>query len=173
MTVTNKRYSYLRVMVIRIDVHHVGINLINTSHAFHARSMYGLQPCISHGPRRQHFASPHEDETGPYTRKKSWRPKIDWSRPWVTSFVLPHDRLGVGERGFSQMVTQLHHLIGHIYQDAIGMFNTCSWGPIHRSLTDISGGYNIEGADFLHITPRPCQPMVIRFPPKVPARSPI
>jgi hypothetical protein len=27
---------------------------------------------------------------------------------WVTSFPLPHDSLGVGERGFSQVVTQLH-----------------------------------------------------------------
>jgi hypothetical protein len=28
--------------------------------------------------------------------------------PWVTSFFLPHDSLGVGERGFRQVVTQLH-----------------------------------------------------------------
>jgi hypothetical protein len=32
----------------------------------------------------------------------------------VTSFPLPHDSLGVGERGFGQVVTQLHQLIGPI-----------------------------------------------------------
>jgi hypothetical protein len=29
---------------------------------------------------------------------------------WVTSFHLPHDSLEVEERGFNQMVTQLHQL---------------------------------------------------------------
>jgi hypothetical protein len=29
---------------------------------------------------------------------------------WVTSFPLPHDSFGVGERGFGQVVTQLHQL---------------------------------------------------------------
>jgi hypothetical protein len=33
---------------------------------------------------------------------------------WVTSFPLPHDSLGVGERGFGQVVTQLHQLTGAI-----------------------------------------------------------
>jgi hypothetical protein len=33
---------------------------------------------------------------------------------WVTSFPLPHDRLGVGESGFDQVVTQLHQLTGLI-----------------------------------------------------------
>jgi hypothetical protein len=32
----------------------------------------------------------------------------------VTSFPLPHDTLGVGERGFGQVVTQLHQFIGPI-----------------------------------------------------------
>jgi hypothetical protein len=34
--------------------------------------------------------------------------------PCVTSFFLPHDSLGVGERGFNQVITQLHQLIGPI-----------------------------------------------------------
>jgi hypothetical protein len=33
---------------------------------------------------------------------------------WVASFLLPCDNPGVGERGFSPMVTQLHHLTGPI-----------------------------------------------------------
>jgi hypothetical protein len=72
MTATNKRHSYLRVVVIEIDVHPAGENLINTPH------MYGRGPYISYGPRRQPFASPHKHETGPYTQEKSWRPKTDW-----------------------------------------------------------------------------------------------
>jgi hypothetical protein len=67
---TNKRYSYLRVTTIRIDVHPIGENPINTPHAFHAQFTYG--------PRRQPFTSPHKDETGPYTREKSWLPKTNW-----------------------------------------------------------------------------------------------
>jgi hypothetical protein len=47
-TVTNKRYSYSRVTVIRIDVHPTGENLINTPHTFHARSTYDPQPYVSH-----------------------------------------------------------------------------------------------------------------------------
>jgi hypothetical protein len=31
---------------------------------------------------------------------------------WVTAFPLPHDSLGVGERSFSQVVTQVHQLTG-------------------------------------------------------------
>jgi hypothetical protein len=38
MTATNKWYSYLIVVVIQINVHPTGENLINTPHAFHARS---------------------------------------------------------------------------------------------------------------------------------------
>jgi hypothetical protein len=58
----------------------------------------------------QPFTGSHEVKTGPYTRKKSWQSKTDW----VASFFLPCDNLGVGERGFSPMITQLLQLTGHI-----------------------------------------------------------
>jgi hypothetical protein len=67
MITTNKRYSYPKVAVIQIDVHHVGEKPINTPHAFYTQSVYGPQPYISRGPCRQHFASPHKVEIGPYT----------------------------------------------------------------------------------------------------------
>jgi hypothetical protein len=54
---------------------------------------------------------------------------------------------------------------------AISMFNTCSRGWTHQSLTDIDGGYNYRGADFPHHTPRPSQSMALRFSPKSPIRS--
>jgi hypothetical protein len=47
-TAMNKRYSYLRVATIRIDVHPAGENPTNTPHAFHARFVYGPRPYISH-----------------------------------------------------------------------------------------------------------------------------
>jgi hypothetical protein len=34
--------------------------------------------------------------------------------PWITSFLLPHDSLEVGERDFDQVVAQLHQLTGPI-----------------------------------------------------------
>jgi hypothetical protein len=40
--------------------------------------------------------------------------RLVWPSPWVTSFFHPHDRLGVGERGFSQVVTLPHQLTGPI-----------------------------------------------------------
>jgi hypothetical protein len=48
--------------------------------------------------------------------------------PCVTSFFLPHNSLGVGERGFNQMITQLHQLTGPIYQLVIGTFNALLTG---------------------------------------------
>jgi hypothetical protein len=91
--------------------------------------------------------------------------------PWVTSFFLPHNSLGVGERGFSQVVIKLHQLTRLIYQHAIGTFNTCSRGLTHRFLTDTSGGYNLGGAGFPYHTLWPSQPTVLHFPPKGPAQS--
>jgi hypothetical protein len=83
--------------------------------------------------------------------------------PWVTSFFLPHNSPEVGERGFSQVVTQLHQLTGPIYQHAIGTFNACSRGSTHRSLIDIRGGYNLGGVSFPHHSPRPSHPVVSTF----------
>jgi hypothetical protein len=48
MNAINKRYSYLRVAVIRIGGHPVGKNQTNTPHVFHARFMYDPRPYVSH-----------------------------------------------------------------------------------------------------------------------------
>jgi hypothetical protein len=50
ITAANKRYSYLRVVAIQIDVHPAEGNPINTPHSFHARLAYGSGPYISRGP---------------------------------------------------------------------------------------------------------------------------
>jgi hypothetical protein len=64
-------------------------------------------------------------------------------------------------------------LLGPYHQHAIDTFNTCSYGPTHRSLTDTGGGYSPEGAGFPHTTPLPSQLMILPFAPKGPARSPV
>jgi hypothetical protein len=46
-------------------------------------------------------------------------------------------------------------LLGPYLQHAISIFNTCSRGPTHQSLTDTGGGYNLEGVGFPHHSPRP------------------
>jgi hypothetical protein len=83
---------------------------------FHARFAYGSKPYISCGPRRQPFASPHKDETSSYIRREvlAIEDRLARLSSWITSFPLPHDSLGVGDRGFSQVVIQLHQLIGPI-----------------------------------------------------------
>jgi hypothetical protein len=73
--------------------------------------------------------------------------------PWVTSFFLPRNSLGLGKRRFNEVVTLLHQLTGPIYQHVISTFNTCLRGPTHQSLTDTGEGYNLEGSSFLHHTP--------------------
>jgi hypothetical protein len=45
---------------------------------------------------------------------------------------------------------QLLGLPGPYHRHAIGTFNTCSWGPTERSLTDTGGGYNLGGAGLPH-----------------------
>jgi hypothetical protein len=53
------------------------------------------------------------------------------------------------------------------------MFNTCSWGPSHRSLTDTDESYNLGGVGFPLYNPRHSQSMVLHFPPKGSVRSPV
>jgi hypothetical protein len=69
---------------------------------------------------------------------------------------------GVGVKS-SSVSNQLLGLLGPYRRHAIGMFNTCSWGSTHRSLTDTSGGYNLGDTGFPHTTPRHSQPVVSTF----------
>jgi hypothetical protein len=130
--------------VIQIDVHPAG----ETQPIRHTHPM--LSPCMS--PDHTYLArsthshlshSPYEVETG-LTPERNLGDQGRLTQPssWITSFSLPHDGLRGGERCFDQVITQLHQLTRLIYQHAIGTFNTCSWGPTHRSLTDTGGGYN-------------------------------
>jgi hypothetical protein len=64
--------------------------------------------------------------------------------------------------------SRLLGLLGPYHYHAIGTFNTCSRGSTHRFLIDTGGGYNLRGAGFSHITPRPFQPTVSLFHQRAP-----
>jgi hypothetical protein len=169
MTATNKQHSYPRVVAIQIYVHPRGENPINTPHA----SMLDPRWVPDNIAHMVHIGNlllvPMRSKHAPTPREVLvTKTKLARSSPWVTSFILPHDSLGVGERGFGQVVTQLHRLTRPIYQHAIKTFSTCSRGPTHRSLTDIGRGYKLEGAGFSHHTPRPFQLMVSTFDLRAP-----
>jgi hypothetical protein len=63
---------------------------------------------------------------------------------------------------------QLLGLPGSYHQHANGIFNTCSQGSTHRSLTNTGGGYNLGGVGLPHITHWPSQPHVSTFHLRVP-----
>jgi hypothetical protein len=72
MTATNKRYSYLKVTAIRIDVHLAGENLTNMPHASHTQSAYGPGPYVSHRVNTyQPFMSRRQIWMAPTTPKKN------------------------------------------------------------------------------------------------------
>jgi hypothetical protein len=58
---------------------------------------------------------------------------------------------------------------GPYHRHAIGMFNTCSWGPTEQPLIDTGGGYNLGGAGSPHIHspifPTSCLPFSLVAPP--------
>jgi hypothetical protein len=67
-------------------------------------------------------------------------PHSHWSSRGKTKYLFPTSYIG---------------LLGPYHQDMISMFNTCSWGPTHRSLTETGGRYNLGGASYPHPSPRP------------------
>jgi hypothetical protein len=111
------RYSYPRVVVIRIDVHPTGENPTNTPctlstpvHTCPAYAFYGQSPYVTTFnwlPRRRNKPL-HPKEV------LATKDRLARSSSWVASFLLPCDSLGIGERSFGPMVTQLLQLTGPI-----------------------------------------------------------
>jgi hypothetical protein len=109
--------------VIRIDLHPAGENLTNmprTLHTpVHARPTHafcGQSPYMTtfHWlPRSRNRPLHPEDVLA--TKDRLTRPSSS-----VASFLLPCDSPGVGERGFSPMVTQLHQL-------TVPITPACNW----------------------------------------------
>jgi hypothetical protein len=103
--------------VIRIDVHPSGENLTNTPrtlptpvHACPAYAFCGQSPYMAtfHWLPRSRSRPLHPEEV------LATKDRLTQSSSRVTSFLLPCDSPGVGERGFGPMVTQLHQLTGPI-----------------------------------------------------------
>jgi hypothetical protein len=110
-------YSYSRVAVIQIDVYPAGETPTNTPrtlptpvHARLAYAFYGQSPYVTtfHWLSRSRNMPLHPEEV------LTTKDRLAQLSSWVTSFLLPCDSPGVGERGFSPMVTQLHQLTGLI-----------------------------------------------------------
>jgi hypothetical protein len=110
-------YSYPRVTTIRINVHPAGENPTNApctlSTSVHARptyAFYGQSPYVTtfHWLPRSRNMPLHSEEI------LATKDRLAQPLSWVTSFLLPCDSPGVGERGFGPMVAQLHQLIGPI-----------------------------------------------------------
>jgi molybdopterin-guanine dinucleotide biosynthesis protein A len=68
--------------------------------------------------------------------------KDELARPssQATSFFLPYDSPGVGEKYFSQVVTQLHQLTRLISPACDRYIQYLLAGATHRSLTNTGGG---------------------------------
>jgi hypothetical protein len=110
-------YSYPIVAVIRIDVHPIGENPINTSHTLptpvHACPTYAL---CGQSPYVITFHWLPRSQNRPLHPEEVLATKDRLAQPlsWVASFLLPCDSPEVGERGFGQMVTQLYQLTGFV-----------------------------------------------------------
>jgi hypothetical protein len=134
--------------VIRTDVHSAG----ETWPTHHTHPTLSPRMVLDHtyltwSTHSDLSRSPHEVETGPYTWKKSWRPKTDCPAVVLGHLIHPPSRQPWSRRErFRASGYTLHRLTGPIYQHVINTFNTCSWGPTHRYLTDTGGGYNHLGA---------------------------
>jgi hypothetical protein len=88
------------------------------------------------------------------------------SEPWVPHSFPPLP--SIEAVGKSQQSVDIR-LLGSYLQYATNTFNTCSWMPTHRSLTNTDGGYNLGGAGFPHHTHCPSRTTVLRFPLMAPS----
>jgi hypothetical protein len=114
---------------------------------------------------QQSWTDPLPPEKGLPSQSTARRLTDSWDH---TQFLSHNSHWSSGEKSIFcwQYVLGLH---GSYHQHAISTFNTCSWGPTHRSLTDTNGGYNLGGAGLPQHSPCPSQPTVLRFSSKAPS----
>jgi hypothetical protein len=164
-------YSYPRVAVIWIDVHHAGETWYTRHVRFLRRSMY-VTCVLSAGSHR------------------TWEPFTLTQQSWTDSLLLRKkcSRLHLSARlrdlwDPSQFLSQHNYwnnvlksnicwqtcyigLLGLYHQHGISTFNTCSRRSTHWSLTGTGWGYKLRGVGLSHHTSWPSQLTAIRFPPK-------
>jgi hypothetical protein len=114
---------------------------------FPRQSTYARCTLPAGGPRTwQPFVSHQQRWTDPTTPEKKGsrhNPQPSWViRKSTTQFLSQHGHWNSNESQTS-VDSRLLGLSGTYHRHAIGMFSTCSRGPIHWSLTDTSGGYNL------------------------------
>jgi hypothetical protein len=86
------------------------------------------------------------DPTAPEKNGSRHNPQSGWViRKSTTQFLSPHNHWSSNESQTS-IDSMLLGLPDLYHRYAIGTFNTYSRGPIHRSLTDTGGAYNLVGA---------------------------
>jgi hypothetical protein len=149
----------MRVTVIWIDVHHAG-KIWSTRHiCFPRQSTYATR-MLPMGDLRtwQPFTLTQQSWTDALLPRK--RAPDSTSQPgWVVcgthlSFSHKHNHWSsVLKSNICWWICYIS-LLGPYHQHVISTFNTCSWGPTHRSLTDTGGGYNLGGVGLPHRTPR-------------------
>jgi hypothetical protein len=145
-------------------------HLINMPHTFHVWSPYGPRPYVSHVVHiQQPFTSRQQGFSQHATPNSTSQP--DWVAHGTHLSFCPNATTEAMRISQAPVDGRLLVLLGPYHQHMISTFNTCSWGPTHRSLTDTGAGYNLGGDSLSHYTPRPSQPTVLHFPPKGPARS--
>jgi hypothetical protein len=82
---------------------------------------------------------------------------------WIRTQFLSRANQWSSEERQTLVDSRLLGLLGPYHRHVIGMFNTCSRGPTHQSLTDTGRGYHLGGASLPQTTPRPSQPAVSTF----------
>jgi hypothetical protein len=117
---------------------------------FTHQSTYGRHTLPAGGPHTwQRFSSHQQRWTDPTAlKKKSSRhnPQPGWViRRSATQLLSQHSHWSSNESQTS-VDDKLLGLPDPYHRHAIGTFNTCSWGPTHRLLTDTGGSYNLAGA---------------------------
>jgi hypothetical protein len=138
-----------------------------TRHVRPAYASCGAVPVCGNFPRaadrvgRSHCSR----EKGFPTQSPARRP----TDPRVHTQFLSRANQWSSEESQTPINSRLLGLPGPYHRHAIGTFNTCSWVPTERSLTDTGGGYNLKGADFPHIHsptfPTSCLPLPLVAPP--------
>jgi hypothetical protein len=126
-----------------------------------------LTICISRGPRIVTFRSRQQRWTDTNAPKKKCSQLHLVARLTCLNFS-PNTAIEAVGLIQASIDCRLLGLLGPYLHHVIGTFNTCSWRITHWSLTDIGGGYNLEGAGLPHHTPQPSQLTVSTFHLSVP-----
>jgi hypothetical protein len=94
---------------------------------FHESSTELSRPTAPENKGSRHIHSaPTDRSTGPYPASLSSQPGKQWGQSQAS------------------ISGRLLGLLGPYHQHVFGTFNTCSWVPTPRSLTDTGGGYHIK-----------------------------